>query len=390
MAQALASAPAEVAEEHLTSAFILKIAERCNLNCGYCYMYNKGDSSFEGRPKFMSAEVARQALVRIAAYAQRHELDEISLALHGGEPMLAGRRWIAGFLQDGQRIAAEAGISFRFAMQTNGTLLDAEWLALFGAYEVRIGISCDGPAEWHDRMRPDLLGRGSYASVRRGLDLLKSSYGSNWGVLAVADPTFDGPTVLRHFAEIGVPSVDFLWPDHHHDDPPPWPAGALGRYFCDLFDLWYAGLAEPPHVRWFESAISLLTGGPSFIDSLGPHPITDVMLESDGTWEPLDVLRTCGNGITRTGLCASDHDPEAIWAMPLFQTGLHNQALLPEGCRACSFRHVCGGGYLPHRFKRETGFANASVHCADLLTTLEHIRSRIAEDLRRAGVAIAH
>ena len=41
----------------LATAFVLKIAERCNLNCSYCYMYNKGDLSYLRRPKFMSSEV---------------------------------------------------------------------------------------------------------------------------------------------------------------------------------------------------------------------------------------------------------------------------------------------------------------------------------------------
>ena len=82
----------------LASGFVLKVAGRCNLDCGYCYMYNKGDSSFRLRPKFMSTEVVAAVLRRIADYAQRHQLPNIALALHGGEPLLLGRKRLAELL----------------------------------------------------------------------------------------------------------------------------------------------------------------------------------------------------------------------------------------------------------------------------------------------------
>jgi uncharacterized protein len=374
----------------LASTFVLKIAERCNLNCSYCYMYNKGDTSFLHRPKFMSTEVAEAMLERIASYAQRHEIEEIILALHGGEPLLAGREWVGWLLERVRRVGEDSGFSFAVAIQTNGTLLDADWLELFSEHEVRVGVSCDGPQWVHDAERVDFAGRGSYAKVRRALELMADTYGSkHWGVLTVANPKVAGSEVLRHFAAIGAPKVDFLWPDFHHDDPPPWPPGTLGDYYCELFDYWYDELESPPRIRWFESAIRLLLGGRSQIDTVGPQPITDIMVESDGTWEPLDTLRTCGNGMTRTGLDVREQDVEAIWDVPLYQIGLHNQELLSQTCRECRFRDVCGGGYLSHRYSSDTGFANPSVHCADLLAVLGHIRERVATDLREASLLAA-
>jgi|APFEC2959095171_1045051.scaffolds.fasta_scaffold00035_5 uncharacterized protein len=365
----------------LASGFVLKVAGRCNLDCGYCYMYNKGDSSFRLRPKFMSTEVVAAVLRRIADYAQRHQLPNIALALHGGEPLLVGRRWVSWFFEEAQRISRQSEVAFTFAVQTNGTLLDQAWLGLFAEYDVRVGVSCDGPPHWHDKARPDRAGRGSYIRVRRALDLLAASYTSHWGVLTVADPGIPGREILQHFAEIGIPHVDFLWPDFHHDDRPPWPPGTLGRYFTDLFDFWYDELGSKPRVRWFASAVALLLGGDSTFDALGPQPLTDIMVESDGSWEPLDVLRICGDGFTRTGLDALQHDVEAIWNIPLYAAGLRNQSLLPSDCRSCGFREVCGGGYLPHRYDRQNGFANSSVHCADLRVVLSHIRDRLACDL---------
>jgi uncharacterized protein len=134
-------------------------------------------------------------------------------------------------------------------MQTNGTLLDDAWVDLLARHDVRLGVSCDGPAEVHDRQRVNHAGQGSYTEVRRALDLLVAADRLRWGVLAVANPEVAGSTVLKHFGDIGVTNVDFLWPDFHHDDPPPWPTGTLGAYYRELFDCWYDELESPPRIR---------------------------------------------------------------------------------------------------------------------------------------------
>jgi uncharacterized protein len=372
----------------LASGFVLKVAGRCNLNCSYCYMYNKGDTSYLGRPKLMAREVAKTALDRIIGYAQRHEINEVLIALHGGEPLLIGRSWMDWFFDEAQQTSRSAGIALGFGVQTNGTLLDKNWIDLLARHEVQIGVSYDGPQAWHDSARLDHFGRGSHRQVLNAVELLRDYYKPRWGVLAVANPQLPAKSLLQHFSDIGASNLDILWPDYHHDDLPPWKPGILGKYFCDLFDFWYDELPSPPRFRWFETAITLLLGGESNIDSLGPNPITDVMVETDGSWEPLDVLRSCENGMTRTAINVQNQDVEAIYAVPLYQTGLHNQELLPQTCRRCIYRNVCGGGYLPHRYSKCSGFANASVHCADLFAVLTHIRHRVAMDLRHLGAAV--
>ncbi len=349
-------------------------------------MYNKGDTSYLGRPKFMAKEIATAALERIAGYATRHNLPEITLALHGGEPLLIGRKWVQWYLEEVRRIEANNGTQFVVGVQTNGILLDADWIELLNGYGVTIGISCDGPEEWNDLQRIGIDGGGSYKKVRSSMELLAATPGTRWGVLTVVNPATRGSKVLQHFADLGAKTVDLIWPDFNHDNPPPWPEGMLGRYFCELFDYWYHEMPSPPRIRYFESAMSLMLGGVSQYDSLGLHPVADIIVESDGTWEPLDTLRICGNGITRTGLDVRRHEVESIWKSPLYQMGLRCEELLSPQCQACECRRICGGGYLPHRYRRATGIANPSVYCTDLLELLTHIRQRIVTDLRQAGI----
>src|SRR5687768_3048697 len=70
--------------------FVLKVHQRCNLACDYCYVYESADQSWRDRPAVMSAAVWQAAANRIGEHARVHGLDRVSIVLHGGEPLLAG------------------------------------------------------------------------------------------------------------------------------------------------------------------------------------------------------------------------------------------------------------------------------------------------------------
>src|ERR1700733_14396502 len=151
--------------------FVLKVHSRCDLSCDYCYMYQMADQSWRYQPKQMSYAIARQVATRISEHARTHNLDEVSVVLHGGEPLLAGPDLI-GHMTSAMRDAAGAGITVRPSVQTNGARLDEDYLALFGRLGVRVGVSLDGGQAAQDRHRRYASGRGSYTTVAAGVRLL--------------------------------------------------------------------------------------------------------------------------------------------------------------------------------------------------------------------------
>jgi uncharacterized protein len=343
-------------------------------------MFSRADGSFRRRPTRMSLDVAAVAVERVVEHARRAGIDEVMIALHGGEPLLVGRRWMTAFLDLLER-ASEPGLELRASVQTNGTLLDEDWVALFAAHRVSIGVSLDGPPEVNDRHRFDRTGRSSYAQVRRAIELLAHSVDApHWGVLVVADADVDGAAIYRHLRELEVRHMDFLWPDFHHDEPPPWPPSHLARYFIGIFDAWYGDADASVRIRWFEAVLSMLAGGPPTIDSVGPQKFTELVVETDGELQPLDSLRICGDGFTSTGIDLRHSAVAAIHADPLYQECVTADEHIPVECAACPVQRICGGGLITHRWGRGNRFRNPSVHSDALRAVIEHIQGVVARD----------
>lgn len=153
--------------------FVLKVSSRCNIDCSYCYMYKFGDGEYLRQPKIMSAQTARLFASRLSEHVVEHQIEKVVLGLHGGEPLLLGPERLGTLLQ----IVKEhvQGTKLTFKLQTNATLMNSEWIDLFEAHNVVVGVSIDGNEYWHDKSRPDFQGRGTFKSTLAGLKLIQEA-----------------------------------------------------------------------------------------------------------------------------------------------------------------------------------------------------------------------
>jgi len=365
---------------HHISQFILKVASRCNLNCPYCYVYNKGDSTWKIRPPLMSDGVFQKILTRIRNHCRNTCQNYANIIFHGGEPCLIGVEqfdaWCdraAEFLKDTARAD--------FSIQTNGTLIDDAWVEVFRKHRVKIGISMDGPAEIHDANRPDHAGRGSYAQVENGIRLLAAKR-VPYGILCVIPFGVDPLLVHGHFMSLGCKQVTYVLPHYTYDNveairnqygPTP-----CADFLIPVFDEWWFNGTPDIHIGDLRNMARVVMGGESHIETIGNVAPRYVFIESDGEVEGLDNLRSCSNGITQIGVNVRNNEFLDILAAK----GIHGRAIfqgmpLCKTCQACPEVETCGGGYLPHRYSRLNGFDNPSVWCADLLKIFTHIRMRM-------------
>lgn len=367
---------------------VLKVHQRCNLACDYCYVYEMADQSWRDRPTLMPEPVWRAAVDRMTAHARTHRLDLMRLVLHGGEPLLAGAARLDRLLT-GFRAGFDGVADLRIQVQTNGVLLDEAMLDTLRAHRVEIGVSLDGTRADHDRHRRRPDGRGSFDAVDRALRLLTEDRHRDAfaGLLCTVDPTVDPIDTYEALLAYRPPALDLLLPHANWDTPPERPGHAGPTPYADwliaVFDRWYDAPAQEVAIRLFEDVLALILGGASRSEQVGLSPVAVVVVESDGAIEQVDSLKSAYPGACGTGLNVLSDPFDAALDHPGVVARQIGLDALSDDCLACPSRDICGGGHYAHRYRGGRGFRNPSVYCADMLTLIGHVRARVLTDLKR-------
>lgn len=365
--------------------FVLKIHSRCDLACDYCYMYEMADQSWRGRPRQMSASVVASTAARIAEHVRAHGLPSVDVVLHGGEPLLATPDLITDLvttIRDGVGSAADV----RMSLQTNGVRL-ASYLELLDTLDVRVGVSIDGDAAANDRHRRYAHGGSSYAAVTAGLRLLSSRFRHLYGgTLCTIDLANPPVATYEALLEFSPPTIDFLLPHGNWSTPPPGrsPDSASTPYadwLIEIFDRWYAAPRQETKVRLFEELLHLLLGGASASEAIGLSPVTLIVVETDGSIEQSDMLKSAYSGAPATGLHVERDPFDVALTLPSVAARQLGERALADECRRCAVHRVCGAGLYAHRYRPGSGFSNPSVYCPDLLRLISHVSDVLTTDL---------
>lgn len=364
--------------------FVVKVNSRCNLACRYCYVYFGADPGWQRQPVTASAHTLRQTAHRIGEHAAAHGLRDVSLVLHGGEPLLSGAGALAAFVR---RVRAHLppGCVLHPVVQTNGVLLTAERLRVLAAEGIRVGLSLDGGLAAHNRQRTDHAGRPAWPGIARAARLLaadehREAYA---GVLCVVDTALDPAEVYEGLLALAPPAVDFLLPHGNWSRPPPGlpaPSGSpapYGDWLRTVFDRWWTADRRRARVRIFEECIAALLGLPTAGELFGLGPFTAVVVETDGTIEQVDSLKTAHPGAAATGRDVFADTFDAVLTHPGVAARQAGHAALADVCQACPLVRTCGGGHYAHRYRAGAGFRNPSVYCADLQRLIGHIASAL-------------
>ncbi|MET0414490.1 MAG: FxsB family cyclophane-forming radical SAM/SPASM peptide maturase [Actinoplanes sp.] len=361
---------------------VLKVHQRCNLACDYCYVYEMADQSWRTRPQVMPADVWQATLAELSRHAERNALTRLSVVLHGGEPLLLGAARLDALATE-LRAAVPAGCDLEIGLQTNGVLLNEAKIELFRRHRIKIGVSVDGLPADHDRHRVRANGRGTSGAVARALTLLSRPENREVyaGVLCTVSPRTDPVATLAYLSSFAPPLIDLLLPHANWATPPD---GPFADWLIAAFDAWYAADA-PPRVRLFDDLLALLLGGAGRSEQLGLSPVALAVVETDGTIELVDSLKSAYPGASATGLDIRHDQLDDLRTDPGYVARQIGADALSDECRRCPVRDVCGGGHYVHRYRPGQGFRNPSVYCADLRRLIEHAHGRVTADLVGAG-----
>ena len=382
----------------------------CNLDCSYCFFLSK-EMLYPGSRFRMADELLESYLAQlIEAHAG---VPEVTIAWQGGEPTLMGvdffRRSVelaAKYLAPGQRAV--------HTIQTNGTLLDAEWAAFFREHDYLVGISIDGSRELHDAYRVNKGGKGSFDQVMRGLDHLNAA-GVEWNALTTvhAANADSGREVYRFLRDgCGARFIQFIpiierVAEATADGTVPWTswrdrplyvqegervtgrsigAEPYGRFLVDVFEEWVRRDIGTVYVQMFDVALANWVGEPP---GLCVHSETcglALALEHTGD------LYSCDHFVEpahRLGNITEQRMIDMVASDQQRDFGLAKRDALPRYCRECDVRFACHGGCPKDRFiTTPEGEPGLNYLCAGFTLFFHHIDGpmrAMAELLRRGG-----
>ena len=353
------------------NTIILKVASPCNLNCSYCYEYNRGDTSWKLKPASVSKERCELVGKRIREYCSSIDSSEFRINLHGGEPMLVGPRRIAETIDTIRKAAAP--VQIRFGMQTNGTLTSLEMVEILAARRVNVGVSLDGDA-FSNRNRVDHKGQETRDATVQGIALLKKAR-IFAGIQAVLDLDSEPEAVLDTLSELSPPMLELTIPFGNHDNPPvTLPSRyALGDWLCRAFDHWVSTPAlSAIRVRLLQDALEAVMSERSVSEWFPAAPPGYLVVATDGAYEGLDTLKVVGSEGRILDLNVQDAAIDAALMHPSIVMRAGPEQLCDE-CKQCAIVKWCNGGYYPTRYGRSRGFKNPSVYCVDLKQFFSHI-----------------
>ena len=190
---------------------ILKLTTACNLNCVYC---SEGDCEAKTLPQ----EFFFKLVDELPPVLEQIQSNDAEFLFHGGEPLLYGRENLKILIDYAKNNLKNFNV--RFLMQSNGTLIDNEWIKFFKDENISVGISLDGYNELHDKNRRTKNNEPTAEKVLQNLKLMNDA-GLHCGTLMVlnSDEKIDVDKLFDFIIENNLqPKIHSVVPCGRADD----------------------------------------------------------------------------------------------------------------------------------------------------------------------------
>ncbi len=325
----------------------------CNLACDYCYYLPKANlypqSEFRMSGELLT-EYTRQMFASQPGKA-------VNFTWQGGEPTLMG----LDFYEEAVRLQKEfapPGVQVTNTLQTNGTQLNPAWCRFFKENNFLIGLSLDGPPEFHNTFRHDRAGREQYDAVMRGLDLLQQQEVDFNVLCSVHQANVHHPLEVYQFLRdrVGAAFIQFIPILQRELDQDGRETETLtslsvdgdsyGNFLISIFDEWVHRDVGKVFIQHFDVALGIYAGQSAGLCIFSETCGRALVLEHNGDLYScdhfVDPVHYLGN-ITEIPLS------DMVDSETQFHFGETKHTALPEVCLACEVRFLCNGGCPKNR-----------------------------------------
>ncbi|MDD2280409.1 MAG: anaerobic sulfatase maturase [Bacteroidales bacterium] len=360
------------------SLMLKPVGAECNLNCAYCYyMPAEPENSRPGRLIIMSEELLRNAIFETI---RLNNTPEVSFCWHGGEPLLAGIGFFQKAVEIQQEALAQENLKYSGSktiintIQTNGTLINAEWCRFFKQNNFLVGVSIDGPKDIHDAFRVNRAGESMFDRTMSGISMLKE-WGVEFNTLSTVNSASEGrgAVVYEFLKSIGANShenprfMQFL-PVVAPDEVWGVSAEGYGQFMKDVFSEWWrCEDAGRVYVQLFDVALANYMGMQGGLCQFNPVCGDVPVLELNG-----DIF-TCDHFVNRPesdvdndfylGNLKKQNFEELVYSPKIANFGIEKRSRLPVKCQRCDYLNLCFGGCPEHRVVKTEGDNNINFLC---------------------------
>ncbi len=324
------------------SMLIKPASSLCNLRCRYCFYCDVAENREIPSYGVMNEETMKILIDKTLDFF-REEVT-ITFAFQGGEPTVAGLDYFRRFIRR-VNLKKKSYHLIQYALQTNATLLNDEWIRFLKQNRFLVGVSLDGYAAQHNAMRPDAKGQGTFARILENIEKLRQAK-IDFNILTVLTRQLaEHPKELfefyleHHFDYIQL--IPCLPPLEELNDPYSLTPQAFFRFYDEFFQLWLEELKQDHYisVTLFDNLIPLFAGVPPQQCGYLGFCSMQFVVESDGSVYPCDfyVLDEYKLGNLRDCSLA---DLSKSKILSSFLQGPRRSTML---CETCRYAQICHG-----------------------------------------------
>ena len=358
----------------------------CNLACEYCYYLEKLQLYRHDARHVMSDEMLERF---VKQYIESQTMQQVLFCWHGGETLMRPLSFYEKVVRLQRQYAQ--GRQIDNVIQTNGTMIDDRWAQFFHDQGWLVGVSIDGPEEFHDEYRRNKTGRPSWRQVMRGINCL-NKHQVEWNAMAVVnDFNADYPLdFYQFFKDIGCHYLQFTpiveristHPDGRHlasmaDDaqaeladfsvtPEQW-----GHFLCTVFDQWVRNDVGSTFVQLFDATLANWMGMEGSLCTMARECGHAGVMEYNG-----DVY-SCDHFVFpeyKLGNIRDNTLTEMMYSDRQRAFGQNKYRSLPQQCKSCHYLFACHGECTKNRFSETAqGEPGLNYLCQGYYRFFEHV-----------------
>ena len=355
----------------------------CNLDCCYCYYTMKPRELYPGVENFLMSDDVLDSYTRQYSEAMPVRCE---FGWQGGEPTLAGVDFFRRAVELQKQYKSDPQVLTN-ALQTNGTLLTDEWCEFLAAEGFLVGLSLDGPPQWHDTFRRDHANHPTFHRAWAGLELLQK-HKVEFNVLVTLNSA-NAPhagDIYRYFTNRGIQYLQFIPILERNPDGTPTnfscTGSQFGQFLMDVFEIWATRDVGQTSERLIDNVLHKMLFGEASTCCYADRCANAHVLEWNGD------LYVCDHFVYKEWCIGNimDRPLADLVRDPMLDEFAKLKLELPGKCRDCEFLDYCRGGCPKHHMPIGTDAGRVNHFCEGYKRFFREalpILEQMAEYLRR-------